>query len=54
MTTHTLTRHLAIDPDTALRTIADVRRLPEWNAAIIEVLEALAALAAATRRTATR
>lgn len=39
MPTHNLTRRLAVDPDTAMRTITDLRRLPEWNAGITKVLE---------------
>ena len=34
-----LTQHLAVPPDAALDLITDIRRLPEWNAAITRVLE---------------
>lgn len=40
----TLTRHLDVEPDAALRTIVDVHSLPAWNAAITRVLEAPATL----------
>ena len=36
----TLTRHLDVEPDAALRTIIDVHSLPTWNKAITRVLEA--------------
>lgn len=36
----TLTRHLHVEPDAALRKIVDVHSLPTWNAAITRVLEA--------------
>jgi hypothetical protein len=40
----TLTRHLDVEPDAALRTIIDVHSLPTWNAAITRVLDAPATL----------
>jgi hypothetical protein len=40
----TLTRHLDVEPEAALRTIIDVHGLPTWNAAITRVLEAPATL----------
>ncbi len=39
MKPHTLTRHLDVQPDEALRTIADVHALPSWNTAITRVLD---------------
>ena len=35
----TLSRHLAVTPDIAMRTIIDLHRLPEWNQAITRVLD---------------
>ena len=40
----TLTRHLDVEPDAALRTIVDVHTLPSWNKAITRVLDAPATL----------
>ena len=41
----TLTRHLDVEPDDALRTLVDVHALPSWNKAITRVLDAPTLLA---------
>ncbi|MBM0126343.1 SRPBCC family protein [Pimelobacter simplex] len=44
MKTTSLTRHLDVEPDAALRMIIDVHALPSWNAAITRILDAPATL----------
>lgn len=34
-----LTQHLAVDADTAFRTVIDISRLPEWNGAVTRVVD---------------
>ncbi len=40
----TVTRHLDVEPDDAFGAITDLRRLPEWNQSITQVLDAPTAM----------